>query len=446
MIGKLQRAELVVVVLVLAILCASCASGGPSTSTSNTQASGSGSSGSGGGSGGSGGSSGGSGGGGTSSSCSAMAVGQGAGLNGYRPFPADNAWNQDISATPVDPNSTAIISFIGSSVGLHPDFGAGLYQNSTMGIPYIVVDGSQPLVNIIFTAYGGESDPGPMPVPSTAPIEGYPNPGSGDRHVLVLDRGNCFLYELYSSYSNADGSWSAGSAAVWDTLSNQQRPWTWTSADAAGLPIFPGLIRYDEVAAGQIQHAFRFTLPQSRAAFVPPASHWASNSSNALAAPMGMRLRLKASYNIASFPPSVQAILTALKKYGMIMADNGSAMYLSGAPDDRWNNNDLHTLSQVPASAFEVVQMNPVYTAANVPTGSAPAISSFTAGATSVSAGTQVTLSWQVSGASYLVINPQVGAVRGNSVQVTPSQSTSYTLSPTNQYGRSTASVSVTVH
>jgi hypothetical protein len=161
---------------------------------------------------------------------------------------------------------------------------------------------------------------------------------------------------------------------------------------------------------------------------------------------MGMRLRLKAGFDISSFPPSVKVILTTLKKYGMIMADNGSAMYLSGAPDDRWNNNDLHTLSQVPASAFEVVQMNPVYTAGNVPKGAAPAISSFTASATSVSAGTQVTLSWQVSGASYLVINPQVGAVRGNSAPVTPSQSTSYTLYATNQYGRTTASVSVTVH
>ncbi len=339
-----------------------------------------------------------------------------------------------------------MINFIGGSIGLHPDFGAGLYQNSTMGIPYVVVDGTQSLVNIVFTAYGSESDPGPMPVPATAPIEGYPDPGTGDRHVLVLDRGNCFLYEMYSAYANSDGTWSAGSAAVWDMQSNEQRPWTWTSADAAGLPIFPGLIRYDEVAAGQIQHAIRFTLPQSRAAMVPPASHWASNTSNSLAGPMGMRLRLKASFDITPYPPSVQVILTALKKYGMIMADNGSAMYLSGAPDDRWNNNDLHTLSQVTASAFEVVQMNPVYTASNVPSGAAPTISSFTATPASVTSGTPVTLSWQSSGASYSVINPQLGAVRGNNVQVTPTQNTTYTLYATNQYGRTTATVSVTVH
>jgi len=169
----------------------------------------------------------------------------------------------------------------------------------------------------------------------------------------VLDNANCWLYELYSSYPNADGSWNAGSAAVWDLLNDEQRPWTWTSADAAGLSIFAGLARYDEVASGQIRHALRFTLAQSQAAFVPPASHWAANSSNTLAAPMGMRLRLNASYDISGFSQTNQVILTALKKYGMIMADNGSSMYISGAPDSRWNNDDLHNLGQVTASAFE---------------------------------------------------------------------------------------------
>jgi hypothetical protein len=383
--------------------------------------------------------------GGAQSQCSSISTGQGASLNGFRPFPADNAWNQDISAAAVDPNSDAIINFIGPTIGLHPDFGSGLYQGSSIGIPYVVVDGSQSLVGINFTAYGDESDPGPMPVPSNAPIEGYPNPGSGDRHVLVINNSNCFLYELYSSYPNSDGSWNAGSAAVWDLENDEQRPWTWTSADAAGLSIFAGLVRYDEVAGGKIQHAIRFTLPQSQAAMIPPASHWAANSSNSLAAPMGMRMRLKASYDISGFSTNVQVILTALKKYGMIMADNGSAMYLSGAPDDRWDNNDLHNLSQVPASAFEVVQMNPIYTASNVPQGAAPNISSFTASATSVTSGTKVTLNWQASGVSYYVISPQIGAVRSSSVSVTPSQTTTYTLYATNQYGRSTASVTVTV-
>ena len=304
---------------------------------------------------------------------------------------------------------------------------------------------SQALVNINFTAYGDESDPGPMPIPANAAIEGYPNPGSGDRHVLVLDNSNCFLYELYNSVSNSDGTWNADSAAVWDLQNDEQRPWTWTSADAAGLPIFPGLIRYDEVASGSIQHAVRFTLPQSRAAIVPPASHWAANSTAQFAAPMGMRLRLKASFDISQFSPNVQVILTALKRYGMIMADNGSAMYLSGAPDDRWDNSDLHNLSQVPASAFEVVQMNPVYTSATVPQGSVPTITSFTASSSTVSAGTQVSLSWQASGASYYVVSPQVGAVRGNTVTVSPAQTTVYTLYATNQYGRTSTSVVITV-
>ena len=395
-----------------------------------------------------GGSSGGSGGGGgqkQAGACNVASTGQGASLNGFLPFPADNAWNQDISSAPVDPNSNAIINFIGPSIGLHPDFGAGLYAGSSMGIPYSVVGTSQSPVNINFTAYGDESDPGPMPIPANAQIEGFPNPGNGDRHVLVIDNNNCFLYELYSASANNDGSWNAGSAAVWDLLSDEQRPWTWTSADAAGLPIFPGLIRYDEVAAGKIQHAIRFTLPQSQAAMVPPASHWASNSTNSIAPPMGMKLRLKASYDISQFSTNVQVILTALKKYGMIMADNGSAMYLSGAPDDRWDNNDLHNLSQVPASAFEVVKMNPIYTASNVPQGSAPAITSFTANPTIVKSGTQVTLSWQTSGASYNIVSPQLGAVRGTSATVTPTQTTTYTLYATSQYGRTQATVTVTV-
>src|SRR6185369_14650746 len=319
-----------------------------------------------------------------------------------------------ISQSQVDPNSTAIINYIGSSIGLHADFGSGLYNGSNIGIPYVIVDGTQPGVNIT-AQYSDESDPGPMPVPANAPIEGYPNPGSGDRHVLVLDSANCFLYELYSSYPNADGSWNVGSAAVWDLLSNEQRPWTWTSADAAGLPIFQGLIRYDEVAAGQIQHAIRFTLQNSRAAFVPPASHWAANTSDANAAPMGMRMRLKASFDVSGYSTANKVILTAMKKYGMIMADNGSSMYISGAPDDRWDNDDLHDLGSLKASDFEVVQMNPIYTASNVPHGSAPTIASFTASSASISAGQSVTLNWSVSNAGYLIVSPQVGAVRGTS-------------------------------
>jgi len=379
------------------------------------------------------------------SSCSGMSLGQGASLNGFVPFPADSLWNRDISNDSVDSNSTAIINFIGSTTGMHADFGAGQFQSSTIGIPYLIVGGQQPPVTVNFTAFGSESDPGPMPIPVTAPIEGYPNPGTGDRHVLVLDNSTCFLYELYSATVSGN-SWNAGSAAVWDLLSNEQRPYTWTSADAAGLPIFPGLTRYDEVAAGEINHALRFTLQQSRAAIVPPASHWAANSSNASAAPMGMRMRLKASFNVSAYSPANQVILNALKKYGMIMADNGSNMFLSGAPDDRWDNTGLHALGQVQASDFEVIQMTPLYTQSTLPTGASPQISSFAASSASVSTGTAVTLSWQVTGASYIIVSPQVGAVRSTSVVVTPAQTTTYTLHATNAFGRTSSTVIITVH
>jgi hypothetical protein len=379
------------------------------------------------------------------SNCSSMSTGQGVSLNGFVPFSSENLWNKDVSSAAVDPNSASILGFIGSGIGLHPDFGAGLYNNSSMGIPYSVVDGSQSLMPINYTAYGAESDPGPMPIPLTAPIEGYPNPGSGDRHVLVLDRTNCFLYELYSSYPQST-QWNAGSGAVWDLLSDEQRPYTWTSADAAGLPIFPGLVRYDEVAAGMIKHAIRFTVQNSSAGFVPPASHWASNSSNQYAPPMGMRLRLKSSFDVSSFSAANQVILNALKKYGLILADNGSSLYLSGAPDDRWDNSDLHNLGNVHGSDFEVIQMSPLYTSANVPAGNAPTITQFTASANSVSSGSPTTLSWQVSGASYVIVAPAVGAVRGTSVSVSPSANTTYTLYAANAFGQTTSSVSINVH
>jgi hypothetical protein len=378
-------------------------------------------------------------------SCGGMGLGRGANLNGFIPFPADNAWNQDISGAPVDPNSDAIINFIGGNTPLHPDFGAGRYGGSTIGIPYVVVSGS-PFVKVKFTAYGSESDPGPMPVPKNAPIEGYPHPGNGDRHVLVLDRDNCWLYELYHSFPQKNGSWKADSAAVWDLLNDEQRPYTWTSADAAGLPVFPGLARYDEVASGQIQHALRFTLQYSLQAFTPPASHWAPTSTNQYAAPMGMRLRLKASYDISSYPPQSKVILAALKQYGMIMADNGSSMYISGDPDNRWSNNDLGALKQVPASAFEVILMDPIYTPQNVPQGPAPVVNSFTANPSTITKGQPSTLSWDVNGAIYYVVSPLVGAVRGNQVTVYPTQTTTFTLDATNQYHRSKAKVTVVVH
>jgi hypothetical protein len=376
--------------------------------------------------------------------CSAMSTGIGASLNGFVPFPSISLWNENVAGAAVDPNSENYISFIGTTTPLHPDFGSGLYGGQSIGIPYIV-ESASPLVKVSFTAYGSESDPGPMPIPSDAPIEGYPKPGNGDRHVLVLDRDNCYLYELYNSHELKTDNWNAASAAIWDLLSNEQRPYTWTSADAAGLPIFPGLARYDEYAAGAIQHALRFTLQSSQAAFTPPASHWAANSSNPYAAPMGMRLRLKASYDISGFPPQSKVILTALQQYGMIMADNGSSIYISGAPDDRWDNNDLGSLKGVPASAFEVILMNPIYTAGNIPQGANPAITSFTANPQTVAAGSPVTLTWNVSNSEYNIVSPQAGIIRGASATVVPTKTTTYILYSTNQYGRTTAKVKVTV-
>jgi hypothetical protein len=374
-----------------------------------------------------------------------MTTGIGASLGGFVPFPSDSLWNKDISAAPVDTSSGAIVNFIGTNTTVHADFGAGLYGGGKIGIPYVVVGSSQSPVTVNLGAYGDESDPGPMPIPANAPIEGDPNP-SGDQHVLVLDNNQCWLYEFFSASHGSGGSWNADSTAVWDLLANEQRPYTWTSADAAGLPIFPGLVRYDEVAAGSIKHAIRFTLQRSRAAFTPPASHWAANSSDPNTAPMGMRMRLKASYNISSFSQKNQVILTAMKKYGLIMADNGSSMFISGAPDDRWDNDDLHNLGTLKASDFEVVQMNPVYTASNVPNGSDPSVASFTATPAAVASGQEVTLSWTVNGASYLIISPALGAVRGTSVTVKPTATTTYTLYATGPFGRTQKTTTVTVH
>ena len=289
-------------------------------------------------------------------------LGSGASLHGKQVFPADNAWNQDISSIPVDPNSDNLIASIGLNVGLHADFGT-VYNGAPNGIPYIVVSGTQPPVPINFTAYGDESDPGPYPVPNNAPIEGGPN-SNGDRHVIVIDRDNWKLYELgYGFPINGGTSWNANCGAIFDLNSNALRPPGWTSADAAGLPIFPGLVRYDEVfEQGEIKHAVRFTAQVSRRAYVFPARHWASSDTSPNRPPMGMRVRLKASFDISGFSPPMQVILRAFKKYGMILADNGSNWYISGAPDPRWNDNDLHTLGAIQGSNFEVVQMGTIVT------------------------------------------------------------------------------------
>lgn len=293
------------------------------------------------------------------------ATGVNASLNGVVPLPADNPWNLDISACPVDPDSANLIAKIGANTGLHPDFGSGLYKGVPIGIPYVVVSGTQTKVPVQWTAYGAESDPGPYPVPANAPIEGGAT-AVGDRHVLVIDKDNQRLYELANAYPQANGSWKASGGAVFELNSNATRPLYWTSADAAGLPIFPGLARYEEAARGPggIRHALRFTVNSTRAAFVPPASHWAPYNTATYSAPMGMRVRLKASYVIpSSFSAETKALLTAMKTYGMIVADNGSNWFISGAPDDRWNNDKLLAeLAQVKGRHFEVVRMDGLVT------------------------------------------------------------------------------------
>jgi hypothetical protein len=279
----------------------------------------------------------------------------GRGTGGCRVFPESNPWNENISQLPVSPLSSAYIASIGANLDLHPDFGSNL----TYGIPYAVVPKSQPKVAIHFTAYGDQSNPGPYPIPPGAPVEGGAN-SSGDRHVLVVQAGSCKLYELYDAHPNADGSWDAGSGAVFNLRSNKLRPNGWTSADAAGLPIFAGLIRYAEIQHGVINHAIRFTVPESQAGFIHPATHFASNSTNPDLPPMGLRLRLAASFDILSFPRVARIILQAMKTYGLIVADNGSPWYFQGATDPRWNDNALDTLKSVPGSAFQVVQTGPI--------------------------------------------------------------------------------------
>jgi hypothetical protein len=271
-------------------------------------------------------------------------------------FPADSIWNTRVDSLPVAPRSAEYITTIGSDAHLHPDFGSGEWDGAPIGIPYVAVDGSQPRVPVSF-AYADESDPGPYPIPPDAPIEGGAD-SPGDRHVLVVDDENCVLYELFDAHANTDGSWYAGSGAVFDLRDHALRPEGWTSADAAGLPILPGLVRYDEVASGEIAHAIRFTAPQTRRAYVWPARHFASSHTEDYYPPMGQRFRLKANVDISGFSPRIQVILRAMQHYGIILADNGSAWFISGVPDDRWDNDELRQLRELQGADFEAVDVS----------------------------------------------------------------------------------------
>jgi hypothetical protein len=267
-------------------------------------------------------------------------------------FPANNPWNQRVDNLPVAANSAQMIASIGLDTGLHPDFGSGLWDGGPIGIPFDVVSKKTPRSRVTF-GYADESDKGPYPIPKGVHIEGG-RASTGDRHAILIDKDSCRLYELYALYPTASG-WKAGSGAIWNLRSNAVRPAGWTSADAAGLPIFPGLARYDEVARGVIAHALRFTASRTRRAYVYPARHYASSSDDASLPPMGLRVRLKASVDISGFPRQARIVLQALKTYGMILADNGSSWYISGAPDPRWSNDDLHTIGRITGADFEVV-------------------------------------------------------------------------------------------
>ena len=277
-------------------------------------------------------------------------------IGGCDVFPADNAWNARIDGAPLHPDSDAIVARIQSTGGrrLHPDFG----ENPLYGIPYVVVPATQPRVPVTYVAYGDESDPGPFPIPLDAPVENGPS-SDGDRHVLVVQSGTCELFELYRAFRSGAG-WRADSGARFDLGSNRLRPLGWTSADAAGLPILPGLVRYEEVAAGEIRHAIRVTFQRTRRGYVLPATHFASSSDDVDLPPMGMRFRLKASFDVSALRGQARMIATAMQRYGMIVADNGSNWYFQGAPSGGWDDDDLGQLKAIDGSWFEVVDTGPV--------------------------------------------------------------------------------------
>ena len=276
-------------------------------------------------------------------------------------FPADNPWNTDVSEYEVHANSDDFIDSIGRGTTLHPDFGT-VWEGAPIGIPWVAVDGSQPDVPVSFD-YDDESDPGPYPIPPDAPIEGGPD-ADGDRHVLVLDNESCVLYELFYAWPQSGGeSWEAGSGAVFDLTSNDLRPEGWTSADAAGLPILPGLVRYEEVVdEGVIDHAIRFTVSQSQRGYIHPATHFASDDTDPDRPPMGLRVRMKSDFDCSGLSSEVQVICTAMKTYGLFVADNGSDWYVTGAPDSRWDDDALRDLGEISGDAFEVVETGPIIT------------------------------------------------------------------------------------
>ncbi len=277
--------------------------------------------------------------------------------------PADSYWHSGVNKLPVSTSSNTWVATEGATSPLHADFGSGTWDGGPIGIPYTTVPGTQAKVNITFDD-PGQSDPGPYPIPANAPIEGG-SASTGDRHVIVVDSDHCQLYEMWDARPQSNGSWKAGSGATWSLSSDAMRPAGWTSADAAGLPILPGLVRYEEVASGWVTHAIRITVPTTRTSYVWPARHQAGSTSSTSAPPMGSWLRLKSSVNPNDFPADVRPIIIALQAYGAVVADNGSAWYISGVPDSRWNNDDLHTLGSITGNDFEFVNSSSLMVSAN---------------------------------------------------------------------------------
>jgi hypothetical protein len=343
-------------------------------------------------------------------------------------LPADNIWNTPVDTLPVLSNSSSMVNTIGANIGFHADFGSGTWDGGPIGIPFITVPGTQTKYPATFY-YPDESDAGPYAIPLNAPIEGGSN-ATGDRHAIAIDQDNCILYELYDAHPQAS-SWTAGSGAIFNLRSNALRPATWTSADAAGLPIMPGLVTYEEVQSGEIKHAIRFTAPQSRREYVWPARHYASSLTGSQYPRMGERFRLKASFDVQPYPPDVQVILRAMKRYGIMFADNGSAWFISGKPDSRWNNDNLRMLGQVLGSNFEaidatVLRIDPNSGAAiqsGVTVGVSPASAIVRTGHaqtfTAIVTGAPNTVTWSVSGINGGDV--VVGTIDGSGHYVAPS-------------------------
>ena len=371
-----------------------------------------------------------------------MEQGPNGSMNGFIPFPRDNAWNTNISGSRADPNSAgriaAYVDRIAYNPNLHADF------SSVYGEVYNVVDSSvQPSQLFSIDQYPGESDIVPVPLPNNSIVKGGAQncTDGGDCHMFILDRNQCWLYETW--LTSFDGNrWHASNIAIWDMLNSSKRPFGWTAADAAGLSVFAGLVRYEEVARGVIPHAIRFTLNHTGNSFVAPATHSAGYDTNAF--PMGTRFRLKANFDVSNFSPVDQIILTAMKNYGLILADNGTDLEISGGNDPRWNTGDVVGLQNVHLTDFEVLAADAVMTRADLPRGELPAINGFSASDSKVGAGMPVTLSWDTSGDAWDFIDV-IGPVRGNSITVAPTATTTYTLNSTNTYGRSTRSVTVQV-